>query len=32
MGPGGGEGVFWTSLISKDLAHYSLSLNVLLIL
>ena len=29
-GAGGGEGV-WNSLISKNLAHYSLSLKVLLI-
>ena len=27
-----GGGVFWNSLISKNLAHYSLSLNFLLIL
>ena len=30
-GEGGGEGV-WNSLISKSLAHYSLSLKFLLIL
>ena len=30
-GGGGGRGV-WNSLISKNLAHYSLSLNFLLIL
>ena len=31
-GGGGEEGSVWNSLISKNLAHYSLSLNLLLIL